>query len=611
MWNSLGDWLGRPENVKLEVLMMLFLVRVYTVTREHFIKSYESLRRQSAGSSKSKFDKMDLSLAELERASSRVSQRSFLSEGNVWNWGGFPSLWWILTLVQNFTTLYMTYVILKNTYPQYFMSLIELLEPELPAHCYLLGRFIIHDLVSELTATLFSLFHILWRLYLRMKNRPYSLHVVNFLLQSDTDIQRFISIIEQSGEDKRQESKKWSRVSVHEHFLRQNICYQVFKRSTVVFKVRPNRTLSSRRAICKRVARLTLLLSTTLLSLAVIIIFLIMITILTEKHYIQTYPKCDAGIQKRMDEGTLGDWSMSLYGHHLISGLIDGLENAVIWIDSGLAFCFVWGFLYVLNFDLLLYWEHMHAKLIKLLARIRLEYTLRSYSALGETFGPVGRSAEPRPSGKKLGLEVFEQIEAQYKLESQLCIGMEETHWDQSYMYSAGDSRSSLIDLRGHGLEDEIQDAQSMIGDFFHQIKAADMLVSDVLTGFIIIWLTTFASFGRYSATVYAGGRESELLLIMFLVQMLTFCLVASSSFSLLVLQRRCIRSYHVICSIAAFDQSRMKRSFLRILDFYTVQRRLYYTLFQQYPYTGTTFLSIIGWSVSCFLIFDSLFRHR
>lgn len=579
-------WLGKPKRVSFILLMNVYFVRIYDVARRRF----EGIFKASCEDQRKRWVHQSRAVGLEKEAMSGENVGNGGEQS--WQWRGYPKLPRAIDLYDRLSNSYMLFVVLRNNFPGPFLKLIKLFPLTLPAHCYLVGRFVLFDSIHEISGSLFSAFHLCWRLSQWYLDRPYNLNLINFFLISDHDTRRFLEMIKR----KKKMAEDWRQPETSQKALvvRQIMCYQVVRESGRVFRLRPNRSFESRQDLCKAIVSTTLMVSLSFGLAALGITTYILLTILLDRRYVKVYPNCDPHLQVLEVAGELADWSITPWGHHLVSGLIDGAENIIVWVDSGLAISFTWAFVYILNYDLMLYWRHLHSRLETLLARIRTES------------GPWLVSTRLRGSNlahyeDKSSLDFLRDISLDVKMK---------------FRHSAQSADLMAVWPRLHNwqaleLEEQVEEVQALLCDFFRQIGAVDLIISDILTAAITIWLTTFAIYGRFSAGYYTNRRQGcRLPLLIMALQLITFFGVSSATASLLGLNRCCMRSYQVICSIMALDRSRRRRRFLRILDFYTKNKRPFYTLFQQYPFKATTFISILGWSISCFLIFDGLLRR-
>lgn len=152
--------------------------------------------------------------------------------------------------------------------------------------------------------------------------------------------------------------------------------------------------------------------------------------------------------------------------------------------------------------------------------------------------------------------------------------------------------------------EKQINEIQWEYADFFYQIRAVSSFNASVIFWAIFVWFC-------YLAVIYYMDflQSGDVLLIIGLLlsyapAMLSIYMTAL--FSLTMLMRK---SYAVICSIMAYDRSKYKRNFIKILELHKPPV-INYIPFHQYPTPPITYLTVAGWSISIFLILSSLFNN-
>lgn len=457
----------------------------------------------------------------------------------------------------------------------------------LASHCYVFGRFVIYERISEESfGCLLASFHLSWRLTEWLLDRSGLLNVVVFLLQPEVDIRRFLHRLNSSTAYGRRNTLvvssitgKITSVSIHstlyvsnssthltDHdlFLCHILCYKVNYPGLVVYRLRPNRTLEAHRRLVRWFSSATLwaTLGFGLLALP-ITSYLIFIVHFNRLRYQNSYPNCNVQLSNPFQQQTDSSlWSTSLGSHHLASLAFDWLETSILWVDSGLALIYLLTFVYFLNRDLLIYWGHLDCKIRRMLLETRQKYAILNHH---RHFG----------SGDTT---------------------------DNSTMIMFGSFLSEEFEL-------EVYQLQAELADFFRQINGVDLLLSDIFSHSLVIWLTTFGLCCSWAVEMYSNSGDAVGVFLL-LACLFAFLGFSAAAISLLSLQRNCRLSYPRLCSLMAYDQSRYKRQFIEIINFYTNKNRTCYTLFHLYPFSSATFISIIGWSLTGYLVLDN-FNHR
>lgn len=491
-----------------------------------------------------------------------------------------------LKFYQIFSTLLMIYVLLKGIIPNSLVD--EIFDLSRPAHCYALGRFRMFHLEADEIANMFCIYHLIWRAAQYMNRRCLKIDLIMFLLQEERAIYNQYKL---TGDSYAVGPSRDAKISVQERFLSSIMYYPVKYKTYTCYKIRPNRTESARTTLIERVAEFTM----TTVSIYVVAFCCFapgsIYTILNDYHYLSSYPGCDPHLEHLNETNQINPWfSVTLTKHRLAAIVVDSIENLVIWLDSGAAMILVLPMSYTLNHDLLIYCQHLYNKLENVLYLLKLDRvhieelgTLRKEPKRGN-LNPLGapeKLALSKSSGISLGYEKY------------------------SYGYPTERRDFSLNGLhtvsRQAELDRLVYQLQAELCDFFYQIESVDMLVSDLMTHAIFIWLATFAY------TTYLTISEDKDLAIK-IVQGVGFSGFTVVSLFLVRLPRRNKAFHRIICSITALDQSPYKQGFLEILEFYRSRNLSAYTLFHCYPYYTTTYLSIVGYTLSCISVISSLF---
>lgn len=476
----------------------------------------------------------------------------------------FPPFRRIYTVYNVISNILLSWVFLKYLSPGLFADLGRLLATMIgmdatmaDENCYVYGRFVLHfELPTESVGCMLASLHLTWRLAQEILYRPSVLDVLLFAMQPEDKVEVFIEKLK--GNCKQE-------LSEYEHFLRHIMCHKVTyhkaegeKQARIIYRLRPNRTLTARKSLVHKLAQI---------NTRGLVIFIILVVSFTcyiasavffnQRRYPSAYPNCDVQLTSRMlKEDNFTTWSvpqLAARPHYVTTVLFDSIENAIVWVDSGLAMVGSYVFMIFLNNDLFAYWTHLRHQINELDAESKhTSICLRELAA-------------DSPERSRMLLSITTKV---HDLQQELC-------------------------------------------DFFHQINQVDSIISDIITYGLFIWLGAFGCATFEVVAFYSSDHNSSPVIVV--TGILTFAFVCNSAVAatLLSLQRSCKLSYTKICSIMAHNQTSRKRHFMRILDFYTQGNRTCYTLFQLFPYSSSNFASSIVWSATCFLVVDSIFHRR
>lgn len=538
-------------------------------------------------------DSMDMQSDNIDMHSDSSSDRIDVA----WDWKGYPGPLPGTTAYGRLSTTWMIYSVVRTLFLDQLAALVDTLSRPwlgIGGNCFLMGRVVSHSGFKDSYNVIFPLFHLIWRGIDVAFKRHFKLTMVNFMLHSDVDVERFLELLEGGkfrGEflsNRRQATSRSSglrplftragsrfvvdqkgrrllgptsydweelmedRTSLNERVLRHAMCYPVYYGNQIHFRLRPNRTLSARARLKDRIALSFVITTSILLPLIAFMATVITLVVLTDKRYLATYPGCYPELEQLEARGQLGFFSIHFFRHHAISGLVDGLENVIVWLDCGTALFYVPVLCYLLNYDILLYWSGVHQKLEMLMAKVRW------------------RNCQPGGGAKSK------------KLPDAL------SYFDEQ-------------------LDTEIHELHYELADFFHEVERADQLISDVLTLALGIWFTGCLVVGFN----FLALNRTTMPAFMVLILAVSFAVMSTATHFLLALSRSCKRSYLKLCSMMAEDKVERKCQAMKLMDFFTEMNRTFYTLAHRFPYKSSTFLTIVSYSVSCFLMAVTLFGGK
>jgi hypothetical protein len=501
-----------------------------------------------------------------------------------WQWRDFPRMPSILIWYRRATTIYFIYVIIKYMTPSLVEMLVDALQLSKPAHCYALGQFMIYESVREHCAVCFATFHLTWRLLTSTNPQPLAITTIYFLILDDRDIKLYYQLLEAHAccdtdyDDKVTKLTTTSapsssgsiRLTSH-HLSRRTTCcinaspnarlqmmhdvmsFRIDRESGPVYRLRPNRTAAACRNLRDYLINVMLVGTAVFAIIALTITLIFSIEGTSDQSYLKRYPNCDPYLEQLKRDGQLdlNHFSLHLTRQQFFAFFFDTTENVFLWLDSGLVLysCVVCTLL--LNYDLNIYWKHINGQI-----ELLLEFVRSAKAEEGWFCVELGGGQQQRTTNSNYERLVYE--------------------------------------------------LQMKMRDFIKHLKRSDQLIGDVLTTIINVWFTLFAYF-IYS-TIVSNARSLPVALNITLagVFMVTTLLCAVT----ISVHRNCMKSYGKICSLMTLDNSHHKQHFTEILDFF-IRRRTCYTIYRGYEMTATTYLTLIGYSFSCFFILGSVDKRR
>lgn len=498
---------------------------------------------------------------------------------------GFPPKATFVKYYHRVSSCYMVYVIIRNIlrYQDFLSSSLGL---ELPTHCYLPGQFRLFSTEATRFGLLLCTYHQLWRFLFRyFPRKKFRSDMIAFLLQDDQILER-----QYQTAGKCYTFAEGLYLSPRDRYVRSLMYYEVQHPTKSLYRLRPTRT---------RLAKQELVHELSVCSLFSLSIFFILFCIIfpptayavfNDKHYVQSYPKCYPQLDEWNREGLLDvALSITMKNHRIYALLFDVLENFILWMDSGFALFLVMSIAYNLNCDVILYSSYLHRRLEETLYRLRLE------TALLEADEEMDQLSDGR------------MFQRDFNAKGPL---IDRRRHLSIYPAQSPNFSKSVVPIsrlgESQGLKNLIFEVQAETFDFFYQVEIIDLIVSDLMTCATLIWTFTFALV-TYSSLVNKDVNDSQI--GPQFIQAMGFGTFSFSSFFLLQLNRRTGRSYRTLCSLMAHDRSEHKKRFIEVLEFYKGHNCSTYTLLHLFPFYPTTYLTIVGWTFSCFIIVEKLFR--
>lgn len=237
---------------------------------------------------------------------------------------------------------------------------------------------------------------------------------------------------------------------------------------------------------------------------------------------------------------------LTLTWHRIYSGFMDLIANLVMYSEGGFVVYVGASCMLLLNLDLVEFWKSIDTEIGRLQAAIKRE-----------------------------------NIERIVAFERQAIVG------------------------RLHDIQAEVHELLAAICDFFEMVKCANEVISAFLKGMFACSLVVCALFTFYSRKLQLGSLPVEVAVV--LVLMLSWVFSATCGF--LVVHHHCSRSYTKLCALIAHDTAKHRLKYSQVLDYFH-QKKSCFTLMEHVPLQATTFLTMIGWTFSCFCITTGLGRE-
>lgn len=561
-----------------------------------------------------------------------LRKRTKLPTLNGWDWKGILKLPALYLFYEYFMNTFLLYILVKN----FSISLFETkilkplgLAPDKPLSCYMPGKFYLTsiELIDVTISTAATLIHLIWRKIEYSHKQEITLFY--FLLLTKRDLRKynlnFITkkcILGISPNEQQQVTAEGNfEQAMLESFYHETLCYKVkVNQQLETYRLRPNR---NERA-CDKMRQLLVILFTLAISLIIlislIIIPLVNLQLFSGVHQRRYYANCEIGmfwfdIPKHINGSSSFDDSLfspisSFNWYRLFVYIMDAFENATLWFQSGQSVFSGLLLATILNFDLLVYWFGMQENVLEL-----HRYMKSNQQELNQRYLKNTKLIQ-RPGRKRsmISLEKYKEDEEEnLSLAPKYSLGNIMESGDQDY------------------LDELVNELHCQMHDFFRELKRTDGFMSDVLTLTLIVWFSIFLVYtyisisdetlaGQTKTTTSRPTSSKENINLVQLQQsssplhvlivVVPMVLVTLICWALLILHRKCLITYKYLYPSVALYQSKLKGKFLPILDYFS-EHRTCYTLFRLSPFLPITYMSIVGWSFSCFIILKTLLERN
>lgn len=522
------------SDVKRQIVIYLYTARVYHILQITCKKAYDSL----------------VSKRHREKKLNCETNEEPNFEQDI----GFPDLSSFLDWYEKFANLYMIYIIARGLLPLDFLT--DALNLTKPLNCFLPGRFILIEKRSNLkVALLISMCHLGYRYWVRYRCNMPILNMIMFMILDKNVIKRYENLtIHDLG----------NQLSVQDKFVSSILCREKIHNGRIIHQVRCNRDFESYITVCQMVREVTVKASIVFSVISAAIGTILLVVGTRKEWYFDEYPNCNLQLQHANPEPS--HWEVLISSHRLAMMPFDIIENFIIWFDSMCAVILVLSLVYLLNYDMTLYWSHLQRRLVQLNKRLKYNWFFRH---------------DPRAR---------QQIQ-QYR------------RMTLANKFLGPPSQLYDYDHEDEIIENLIVDLQWEISDFFNQFHNADSLVSPAITAGYIVWFLAVVIFA-YDSYIFSQATNLDYHWIPYSA----LGVISSITFALITFNRKTKKTYDIICSLMFYDQSHRKLGFLSLLEYYTHYHKAAYTLFNgRLPLDAAAYLSIVSYTFSCVFIIHDL----
>lgn len=568
--------------VRVQVLLCLYANHVYHSVKYHHDKKVIGIYKSLFEKTFEKFPKL-----------------------NDWDWRGIPKIHWLFLIWEYFTTLYFSYILARFLITNYLEDkLVDLLGLNLgrPLYCYMPGRFYVTTLravdmtASIVTATL----HLIWRLMQYWHKQEMTMHY--FLMFTKRDLNKYYEqfienvcrkeyfLLQNDNQTKGVTPKSATsgfQEKIIECYFHGTLSYKVPITNRIHFyRLRPNRTKQANDRLRNFMSTVSLSAAIIIAIIASIILPLALLQIISARHYNKYYDGCGVEsnwlLSARDETATITNIPIiQINWYRLLLFCWDALENFIVWFETGVSVFYGIELATLLNYDLIVYWAKLHDDIVQM-----HDYLALNHSEMNRRYF----SRKERRKSKNKALIEAAPINTIDRIEQ-----------DQ--------------------LDQMIFELQCQMHDFFGELKRSDSNLSDVLTLILFVWGSIFLAYTYISIQGYVwafevlvrdvsdvSSRSGTSPYHSFLV-LVPMTIITAVYLALLGLHGRCMQTYRYLCPLVAMYQSPKvrKQAFLPILDYF-IDRKTCYRLFRMKPFLPATYLSVVGWSFSCFFVVRTMF---
>lgn len=477
-------------------------------------------------------------------------------------------------------------IFVKDLFP--WKILLEYLNLDRPAHCYLVGRYIIDLQSSRLFSVTLCSIILGWRLWLERGNTKVQ-GIFIFMIQSKEVLGRQYELIKRNYSE-----GKAVRLNKLDLILRRLMCYPVRRGRQIVYRLRINRTGPYQEKLCGNLSFIALLVVSYFLMLTPLVTSMVLMETNLDRNYLQAYPSCSPSIEAKYKGGSVGAWAVSFATHKVVATLADCCANFILWTNLAFFNIFIYPIVFFMHMDVMFYWRDVRANMEALLNLLRREHMTNRYSR---------RRYLPLESTRTMKEKINRPVDDETGLVS--LRKRRSSSWTSGEFAEASDS---LNGGRGpSSLDEQVHEVQAQLLDFFEHVCETDPLMSDLLSVSIFIWTVGYL----FSTYVHIAFQSFPNVWFFYAGIVVLSGVYFACGLPLMDLHTSTMRSYQTICSIMALDESPHKWRFTKVLDYYSKYHMNSYSWFRKYPVCHTTYVSAIGFVVSSNIIIQNMHSLR
>lgn len=149
----------------------------------------------------------------------------------------------------------------------------------------------------------------------------------------------------------------------------------------------------------------------------------------------------------------------------------------------------------------------------------------------------------------------------------------------------------------------EVREIHDELCDFFNQFEITDSWVCDIITWALGIWMLGVTTF-RYAYL----NSDQPIPLNVNIGQAVVLIVYSTQGIILWGIRRRLLRAYSKVWSIAAYCPPEECLRLVRLSEKFV--KRNSYTFLFGHSFVPLSYLTCIGWTISCVFVVDSLFKR-
>jgi hypothetical protein len=593
-----------PEIIRRQILAQLFTSKIYKSIRNNYLVRFG-------------FDQSASHSAPPEAGSNCVGAAGLAPVAP------FPEIGRFISHYERFIIIILFLIVIKNFFQQTIARILLIAfdsdhDGKLfgkPPVCLVPGRLVLHEVFRNRFSGFAALVNLTYRLATRYLNRPFAFSLVDFMIQDDKSIGEYYRSYDEALIRGPQEGYHEANQAFAAHPFTRFMCYEIklpmnSKASNFRFfyRLRGNRTRWARSKLKRNIALVTIVGYLMYFSLALPLTFIVSPFIFCDFGYLYAYKGCDLELEHHYATYTGHRWFwVTPTAHRLCMMVADVIENYVVWLETIAGAVSFLTLPYYLIDDLVLCWDQFHKRVERACHAKRSLYYRNESSSSSAAFHACATGA------------IFNMPQLAFAAKSSSSIRC---------IVSGGgggggggheiESRTACMCRVADEADAELQEIRWELSDLCEQISHVDLLINDQVSFACMFWFgsllnvihSAISHYVKYNSDfVYEliGLTLPTLISVGLVIALIPTTLACSLIFRIYA---KSLVTYTPLCSLLAYDQAsgwERVRFYEMLSEYFVHMKRNCFKLFHMYPFKTTSYLWLVGWSVSVIAVLSSL----